>query len=105
MHHRVLPRVETGRVPGPWVGEPQFACHVRHCDLTIVHVACEHELEPIRSQAVEDFRKVTEQDSKVGRWIQQSIRVRKTLAKRAWVHSDDLHAPAAQLNRVGLVDE
>jgi hypothetical protein len=87
------------------VGEPQLACHVRHSDLTIVHVARQDELEPIRGQAVEDSRKVTEQDPKVGSRIQESIRVRKTLTKRPWVHSDNLHSPAAQLNDVGLIDK
>jgi hypothetical protein len=87
------------------VRKPELPSDVRHGDLAVVHVARKHELKCPQCQAVEDSRKVTEQNPEVGSWLCKGTRLGKTPAKRTWVDAHDLDATAVELNRFRLVDE
>src|SRR2546428_12890335 len=73
--------------------------------LSVVHVPCEHEVERSRRKEIEDVREVAQEDAEVGGLVDELLRTRPSLPVRAWIHAHDLHAPAAQLNRLALIDE
>ncbi len=106
MHHASLARVQAGGITRPRVGEAELlASPGRERDLPVVHVACEHEVERARRQAVEDVGEVAEQDSQLGRLVDERPRLGAPGSIGARIDADELDAVAAELDGRALVDE
>ena len=54
MHHRCFATVDATRIPRGRVRQAQFPAWIRDRDLSVVHVAGEHELEASALEPVED---------------------------------------------------
>ena len=83
--------------------KPHLAARIGDCDLPVVHVAREHEVEVIRFEPVERARKVIEQDAQVGVARQ---RVRIPTPKRALrIRARDPDRTTAQVEQFPLVEQ
>jgi hypothetical protein len=99
------PAVQAFDVRPADVREPQAAARPGHADLAGVQMAGENEIERTRRQPVDNAWEVAEQDPKIGLGVGEPLRPRQLALVRARVHADDLHAPAAQLDRARVVRE
>jgi hypothetical protein len=85
------------------MGEPNLAARIRDRDLAVVHVAGEHEVEPVAFEPVEDPRIVAKENPKI-RGSQQGIR-RQALPYRYRREARDPHTTAAKLDERTLVNQ
>ena len=87
------------------MSQAKLPARERKRDLTVVHMAGEHEVERVTRQTVKNRGKVAEEDTEIGVGIRETPGRRLSPAEASWIDAHQLDMAPAELERLRLVHE